>query len=155
MSFIWFLYLRISQVTVNDNCLNSLLPGPVTLIFQRISTLPKELNPNTTSIGIRIPNNRFMIDLAKYCDEPLALTSANISNMPSSLNILEFEAIWNDLDLIVDGGQLGDSEDIKSKAGSTVIDLTVPGTYKIVREGTHYDEVSKILIEKCKLVKRL
>jgi tRNA A37 threonylcarbamoyladenosine synthetase subunit TsaC/SUA5/YrdC len=28
-----------------------------------------------------------MIELAKYCNEPIALTSANISNEPSSLSI--------------------------------------------------------------------
>jgi len=57
------------------------------LVFDRKPTLPAELNPNTTSIGIRIPNYKFMIELAKYCDEPIALTSANVSNKPSSLRI--------------------------------------------------------------------
>jgi tRNA A37 threonylcarbamoyladenosine synthetase subunit TsaC/SUA5/YrdC len=67
--------------------LNHLLPGPVTLVFDRKSSLPQELNPNTKSIGIRIPNNRFMIELAKKCGEAIALTSANISNELSSLKI--------------------------------------------------------------------
>ncbi len=74
-------------MTVNDEQLSSLLPGPVTLVFERKTSLPKELNPNTSSIGIRIPNYKFIIELSKYCDEPIALTSANISNQPSSLNI--------------------------------------------------------------------
>jgi len=63
------------------------LPGPVTLVFDRKSTLPVELNPNTVSIGIRIPDHELMIELAKKCNEPIALTSANISNEPSSLRI--------------------------------------------------------------------
>ncbi len=67
--------------------MNALLPGPVTLVFDRKPSLPAELNPNTTSIGIRIPNYKFMIELARFCDEPIALTSANISNKPSSLKI--------------------------------------------------------------------
>ena len=74
-------------MTVDSHALNSLLPGPVTLVFDRKPSLPSELNPNTTSIGIRIPDYKFMIELAKFCDEPIALTSANISNVPSSLKI--------------------------------------------------------------------
>lgn len=141
-----------SNVTINDKSLTKLLPGPVTLVFNRRTTLPAELNPNNPSIGIRIPNYKLMVELAKYCNEPLALTSANISNQPSSLNIKEFEALWNDLDIIVDGGELGVSQ--MQRAGSTVIDLTLPGTFKIIREGTHYDSVLKILEKECKLIKR-
>jgi tRNA threonylcarbamoyl adenosine modification protein (Sua5/YciO/YrdC/YwlC family) len=122
-----------SHVTVDEACLRQLLPGPVTLVFDRKDTLPKELNPNTTSIGIRIPDYKFMIELAAFCDEPIALTSANVSNQPSSLSIKEFESLWDHLDLIVDGGEL--SQNQLAKAGSTVIDLTKKGTYKIIREG--------------------
>ena len=82
-----FTSFRWSNVTVNDKVLNALLPGPVTLIFQRAPALPKDLNPGNDTIGIRIPNYKFMIELARYCNEPIALTSANISNLPSSLHI--------------------------------------------------------------------
>ena len=54
--------------------------------------------------------------------------------------------------MIVDGGSLGEEEE-NARAGSTVIDLTLPGSYKIVREGTHYAQTSRLLSE-CKLVKR-
>ncbi|CAF0800175.1 unnamed protein product [Brachionus calyciflorus] len=141
-----------SHVNLDLKSLNALLPGPVTLVFDRKSTLPAELNPNTKSIGIRIPNNKFMIELAQFCNEPIALTSANISNEPSSLSINEFETLWKDLDLIVDGGQLSSGE--VAKAGSTVIDLTKEGTYQIIRNGSHYDNVVKILDETCKLTRR-
>ncbi len=60
--------------------------------------------------------------------------------------------MWDRLDLIVDGGLLGESDD--SKAGSTVIDFTKQSTYKIVRNGTHYEKVLKILNETCKLERR-
>jgi tRNA A37 threonylcarbamoyladenosine synthetase subunit TsaC/SUA5/YrdC len=55
--------------------------------------------------------------------------------------------------MIVDGGSLGE-EDENARAGSTVIDLTLPGSYKIVREGSHYAQTAKILNEECKMVKR-
>ena len=60
--------------------------------------------------------------------------------------------MWKDLDLVIDGGELSSSE--IAKAGSTVIDLTQKGTYQIIRNGTHYDNVVKILEEKCNLTRR-
>ena len=111
--------------------MSSLLPGPVTLVFERKSSLPVELNPlNNESIGIRIPDCKFMIDLATFLDEPIALTSANISNQPSSLDINEFKPLWKSLDLIVDSGRLGSSNE-----GSTVIDLTEKDHFRIIRKG--------------------
>ena len=104
-------------------------------MFDRKKSLPAELNPNTTSIGIRIPDYKLMIELARACNEPLALTSANISNQPSSLSIKEFEPIWSKLDLIIDGGELSNSE--AAKAGSTVIDLTIENKFKIIRNGRY------------------
>jgi tRNA A37 threonylcarbamoyladenosine synthetase subunit TsaC/SUA5/YrdC len=163
-----------SNVTIDEQSLSALLPGPVTLIFDRLPTLPVDLNAGNPTIGIRIPDYKFMIELAKYCDEPIALTSANISNEQSSLNInvslsnrlwsticqfiiwnlisKEFQSLWADLDLIVDGGTLGTTDD--AKAGSTVIDFTKEKTFKIVRNGTHYEKVLKILVETCRLVRR-
>jgi len=127
-----FEFIRWSEVTLNPIQLSMLLPGPVTLVFDRKPSLPAELNPlNNESIGIRIPDCQFMIELAQYLDEPIALTSANISNHPSSLEIQEFTPLWNSLDLIVDGGRICSS----SKAGSTVIDLTRKGYFNIIREG--------------------
>jgi tRNA A37 threonylcarbamoyladenosine synthetase subunit TsaC/SUA5/YrdC len=139
----------------------------VTLVFNRLDTLPKELNPGNANIGIRIPNYKFIIELAKYCNEPIALTSANISNEPSSLRInvslrkfylifdafvfKEFKLLWDKLDLVVDGGTL--DEDPKFKAGSTVIDLTCKGKFKIIRDGSHYERVLELLQNDCKLVK--
>jgi tRNA A37 threonylcarbamoyladenosine synthetase subunit TsaC/SUA5/YrdC len=45
----------------------------------------------------------------------------------------EFDVLWNELDLIIDGGVLSNNEE--AKAGSTVIDLTEKETYKIIRNG--------------------
>ena len=77
-----------------------------------------------------------MIELAAYCDEPIALTSANVSNQPSSLDVSEFESLWPKLDLIVDGGKL--NTNLAAKAGSTVIDLKTTGAFEIIRKGRYY-----------------
>ena len=49
--------------------------------------------------------------------------------------IQEFEELWKHLDLICDGGPLADNN--LSRSGSTVMDLSVEGQYKIIREGRY------------------
>lgn len=47
------------------------------------------------------------------------------------------------MDLIIDGGCLGDTEE--SRLGSTVVDLSVNGEYKIIRDGCALNHVEGIL----------
>jgi len=70
---------------VSDDLLRELLPGPVTVVFQRTAALNPSLNPGSSTIGIRVPACGFVCEVARHCGEPLALTSANISDQPSSL----------------------------------------------------------------------
>ena len=80
-------------MTVSGNMLQELLPGPVTLIFERTLDLNPSLNPGTSLVGIRVPNHDFVRKLAQMCGEPLALTSANISTQPSTLSV---QVRWSD-----------------------------------------------------------
>jgi len=72
---------------VSNELLHELLPGPVTVVFQRTAALNPSLNPGSSTIGIRVPASGFVCDVAQCCGEPLALTSANVSDQPSSLTI--------------------------------------------------------------------
>lgn len=38
-------------------------------------------------VGVRVPNHRFVRELVRACDGPLALTSANVSDRASSLTV--------------------------------------------------------------------
>lgn len=145
-------FYKWSKVVVPEDLLNDLLPGPVTVVLERSSQLNPDLNPGTDCVGIRIPNHQFIIDLAQKCGGPIALTSANISAAKSTLNTQEFHELWPHLDLICDGGQLGDTE--FSRRGSTVIDLSVRGKYKIIRDGSAKKETVELLEEKYSLVEQ-
>ncbi|XP_073813455.1 threonyl-carbamoyl synthesis 1 [Musca autumnalis] len=120
---------------LNDSLLEKLLPGPITIVIERSKYLSNPfLNPSTSKIGIRIPNFKFIQELCNiYNEQPLALTSANRSSEKSSLNIEEFESLWPSLGGIFDSGTVGLSDE--SRSASTVVDLSAPGIYKIVREG--------------------
>ena len=47
----------------------------------------------------------------------------------------EFKDIWSNLDLILDGGVLGLTE--QCRKGSTVVNLSVPDKFSIIREGRY------------------
>lgn len=46
----------------------------------------------------------------------------------------DFNNIWEDVELICDGGVLADDE--AARAGSTIVDLCVPGRYSVMRDGS-------------------
>lgn len=94
------------------------------------SALEKSLNPGLDSVGVRVPDCNFIRVVARGLGKAVALTSANLSGQPSSLCIKDFENLWNRCAYVYDGGVLP-----SSRAGSTIVDLTRPGKYKILRPG--------------------
>ena len=129
---------------VNDDTtmsiLRKLLPGPVTAVLRRQTNLNPGLNPEISSIGVRVIDTDTLTLLMSEVAEPLALTSANVSGKKSSLCISDFEEIHSKIDFIIDGGNLETPRD-----GSTVIDLTIPGTYHIVRKGQQFENTLSVL----------
>lgn len=92
--------------------------------------MEKSLNPGLDSIGVRVPDYDFIRAIARGSGSALALTSANLSGKPSSVTIKDFEDLWQYCPYVYDGGLLP-----CGRAGSTVVDLTNPRTYKILRPG--------------------
>ena len=69
--------------------------------------------------------------------------------IPLSLTVIllqEFKYLWPKLDVVFDGGCLGETEE--SRLGSTVIDLSISGQYKIIRDGSALGHVEAILRDK-------
>lgn len=135
-----------SKVTVDRQVLADLLPGAVTVIFERSKLLNKNLNPSNNLIGIRIPSDGFVHSLT-YLNSPLALTSANLSGEPSAGSVNEFGKLWPKLDAVFDGGQLNNGSD-PFRLGSTVVDLSVPTKFRIIRKGCAIQKVLDILQDK-------
>ncbi|KAI4461347.1 sua5 [Holotrichia oblita] len=125
-----------------NKLLKSLLPGPVTLVLKCAHKLDKSLNFDG-KIGIRIPDYKFIQDVCNGLNVPLALTSANLSGDPSSVDICEFKGLWPKLAGILDGGRLGIGD--SNRGASTVVDLCEPGYYKIMRDGIASSKTSEIL----------
>ncbi|KAG5680857.1 hypothetical protein PVAND_010338 [Polypedilum vanderplanki] len=131
---------------LKDELLRQLLPGPVTIVLNKSIHLNNPyLNPGTEKIGIRIPDFNFIRDVCREFSMPVALTSANKSSEKSSLSIEEFQALWCKLGAVFDGGRLSDAEE--NRKGSTVIDLSVPNEYKVIRQGIAFENTISLVEE--------
>lgn len=88
------------------------------------------MNPGLESIGVRVPDSNFVRVIARGLESALALTSANLTGQPSSVSVKDFENLWEHCAYVYDGGVLP-----SGRAGSTVVDLTRLGKFKILRPG--------------------
>ena len=79
--------------------------------------------------------------LCSLVKSPIALTSANQSGSVSTLAVEEFSSLHHKLHSVYDAGRLeGDS-----RLGSTVVDLSMEGKYKIIRLGCAGEELHTIM----------
>uniref|UniRef100_A0A8C6X2U4 Threonylcarbamoyl-AMP synthase n=1 Tax=Naja naja TaxID=35670 RepID=A0A8C6X2U4_NAJNA len=139
---------RYCRVPVPEELLRDLLPGPVTLVLPRSDALNADLNPFTPLVGVRVPDHHFVRELARACGGALALTSANVSERASSITVMEFQELWPHLSLVIDGGPTGDALSPECRLGSTVVDLSIPGKYRIIRPGCALTQTVEILVSK-------
>ncbi|PAV89538.1 hypothetical protein WR25_11038 [Diploscapter pachys] len=122
----------IANMTISPELAHRLLPGPVTLVFNRSPLLPDNFNPDVASVGVRVPDSSIVVAICSRLGVPLAQTSANLSG--STLNptaVEDFNDLLPHIDLVLDGGRIPSA----SREGSTVVDLTKEGRYHIVRDG--------------------
>lgn len=108
--------------------LKEYLPGPYTFILPASKEVPKILQSNKRTIGLRIPNNNIAREIVKHLGHPVlsvSLPGDMIEEYTDPEIIHEnFKAL---ADIVVDGG-------IGSTIPSTVIDCTKDG-YEVLRMG--------------------
>lgn len=103
-------------------------PGALTLIFKKKFAKDNEQN----TIGIRIPNDKELLELLQILDFPLVSTSANISGQKPSMSTKDVETMLGDrIKYIWDASEL-----VGTKA-STVVDVSNE-QIKILRQGDIY-----------------
>lgn len=106
------------------------LPGPFTFILESSSKVPKILDVNKKTVGIRIPNNNIPRSIVLELGNPLITSSIKdddhikeYTTDPEEIH----EDFKNKVDLVIDGGPGGNIP-------STVIDCT-GSEIEIVRQG--------------------
>lgn len=116
-----------------EKILKKFWPGKFTFILKikkniDFRCLSKLIVGKGDTIGIRIPKYKFLNDLLKKINKPLAQTSVNISGQPALTKIADIIEKFGGSDppmLIIDGGNLPESNPSK------IIDLTSPHLTRI------------------------
>ncbi|MEM8893992.1 MAG: L-threonylcarbamoyladenylate synthase [Bacteroidota bacterium] len=136
LSFICYDLSHISEYTKSLNnrtfkLMKKALPGPFTFILQSSSKVPKILNANKKTVGIRVPDNSIPREIVRALGNPIITTSikdedevVEYSTDPS----LIYEKFENLVDIVIDGGY-------GNLSPSTVVDCTDDYEITVVREG--------------------
>jgi tRNA threonylcarbamoyl adenosine modification protein (Sua5/YciO/YrdC/YwlC family) len=125
-----------------EGLISALLPGPVTVVLARRGGAPvaANLNPGVATVALRVPAHGFIQQVCQGVGLAIALTSANRSGDASSVEIGQFEALWGDVAAVFDGGVTSGGA-----LGSTIVDLSGVGRYRILREGSAQSETEATL----------
>ena len=99
--------------------IKSLTPGAYTFLLRATKDVPRRFqHPKRKTIGLRVPENRIVLDLLESLGEPMLSTSLTMSD--DGIPMFELDEIsdrlGNQVDVIIDGGACGIEE-------TTVIDL--------------------------------
>lgn len=102
----------------SEEIINRLMPGALTVVLNK--------NDETGTIAIRMAHEETLKKIIEELNEPIYLTSANLSNYPTCNSPYEI-VMYNLADVIVNG-------EIKEGIASTIVDLT-GDDIKILRQG--------------------
>lgn len=101
--------------------LNNNLPGPFTFILTATNEIPRLFGTNKKEVGIRIPDNPIIREIAEALGNPIATTSLHNEENEIQDYFIDpyamYEKFDSDVELIIDGG-FGKLE------ASTIIDCT-------------------------------
>jgi tRNA threonylcarbamoyl adenosine modification protein (Sua5/YciO/YrdC/YwlC family) len=106
------------------------LPGPYTFILEANNNVPKLLQSNKKTVGIRVPDNSIAREIAKALEHPILSTSLKDDDDVIEYTTdpeLIYERYGDRVDIVIDGGYGGN-------VPSTVVDCTFGGC-EILREG--------------------
>jgi len=108
--------------------LNKIFPGPFTAILNKKNSQISDLvTPNLSTIGIRIPNDSFILDVVNKINKPIITTSVNAHQDEPLKTLKDIKGKYIDCNIFTD------FNDRESK-GSTIIDFSTEN-YKIIRQG--------------------
>lgn len=108
-------------------------PGPITYLLKKKENVPHYLSLDSNYIGVRIPNDDFLLSLLKYINKPLLVPSCNPSDLTPASNVEEVIKYFND---DIDGIVKGESS---SNIPSTIIKID-DFNFKIIRQGEIKEE---------------
>ena len=122
-------YAQISEK--DEKLFKRFAPGPITFIFKLLD--------DSDTIAIRMPDDKWILDLIAKINKPLLVTSANISGQGSLCDYNDVkEDLGANIDMLVTGVSGG-------KTSSTIVDCV--NNYAILREGPIKEEEIREVIK--------
>lgn len=106
------------------------LPGPFTFILEATGNVPKLLNTNKKTVGIRVPDNDIPRQIVNELGNPIITTSIRDEDEIIEYSTdpeLIFEKFQNQVDIVIDGGYGGN-------VASTIVDAT-DDDFSVIRQG--------------------
>lgn len=120
-----------------EKVINKFFPGAITLILEKNNIIPDIVTSGLKTVGIRMPNDNFLLQVIELLGNPIVATSLNMAGEKSKTQIENIpDQILNNVDCIVDNGIT------KIGVASTVVKLEEKEV-KIIREGP----ITKEMIE--------
>lgn len=111
-----------------NRIMDKYMPGAITIVYKKKDCISDEVTSGKDTIAIRVPDDKFILDLIKLVGKPLLVTSANISGEPS---LSKWEDVYKKLDGRIDAIVCKDA--LGNKA-STIVDCSTE-EIKILRQG--------------------
>ncbi len=121
-------YARVSNQAFK--LMKKLLPGPFTFILEASGQVPKLLNTNKKTVGIRIPDHDIPRQIVHELGNPIITTSIRDEDEVIEYSTdpeLIFEKFQHQVEIVIDGGYGGN-------VPSTIIDAT-DDDFSIIRQG--------------------
>ena len=123
-------YGEINEIAFALAC--AYLPGPLSLILKKKEGIDTGIGKGMDTFGVRIPDNRFCMELVREFGSAVTTTSANLSGSATGRSVEDILAQFGDkaqaIDLVIDAGELPE------RLPSTVVDVS-SGVAKVLREG--------------------
>lgn len=96
----------VSEITpIHKKLIQNFWPGPLTLLFNKKTSVPSVLTAGLSTITVRFPSHPVARDLIRLSKVPIAAPSANLSGSPSPTNAQHvIEDLNGRVDMIIDGG---------------------------------------------------
>lgn len=101
----------IKKVTKNvskleKDIINKFLPGALTIVLEKNDKIPNIVTSGKDTVGIRMPNNKFILQLIDMVGHPIVATSLNLAGKPALTELENIpKEIIDNIDFIVDEGK--------------------------------------------------
>lgn len=113
-----------------EKIIDKFFPGAITLIFEKNEQIPDIVTSGLDTVGIRMPNDKFLLNVIELFGSPIVATSLNLAGEESKTNLDNIsDEILNNVDYVVDNGNT------KIGVASTVAKIDGK-EIEILREGT-------------------